>query len=59
MEVLTVNGWKKFSSVRVTETSELYHLKFSDGSNLKCTPEHLIKTVDKSFVKACELKVND
>jgi hypothetical protein len=52
MEVLTDNGWKKFSGVRVTKTIELYEFLFSDNSKLVCTPEHLIKKYDSTFIEA-------
>lgn len=59
MEVLTDNGWKKFSGVRVTETFELYEFLFSDNSKLVCTPEHLIKKYDSTFIEAQNLKISD
>lgn len=59
MEVLTDNGWKKFSGVRISEATKLYDIFLSDNTHLKCTPEHLIKRKDSTFAKACDLKIND
>lgn len=46
-EVLTSCGWKQYQNVRVTrKDASLVEVRFSDGLTVKCTPDHLFKTVN-------------
>lgn len=46
-EILTPCGWKRYINPRVTgRNAPLVEVAFSDGSTVKCTPEHLFLTVN-------------
>jgi hypothetical protein len=45
-EVLTSCGWKQYRNPRITRrNAPLVEVAFSDGTMVRCTPEHLFKTV--------------
>ncbi len=43
----------------VTGMNEIIHLRFSDGSRLRCTPNHRLWTRNRGWVHACELADQD
>lgn len=44
-EVLTLNGWRKYSCPRITRRSApIVEVTFQDGIRVKCTPDHLFLT---------------
>ena len=43
----------------VTGTNEIVELRFSDGSRLRCTPNHRVWTTNRGWVHAEELTEND
>src|SRR5262245_15906971 len=43
----------------VTGRNEIVELRFSDGSRLRCTPNHRIWTANRSWVHACDLTEED
>lgn len=46
-EVLTSCGWKHYTNPRVTrKNAQLVEVVFADGLSVKCTPDHLFKTVN-------------
>lgn len=47
------------SQVMVTGTNEILRLTFSDGRQLRCTPNHRLWTVDRGWVRADELEMTD
>ena len=45
-EVLTPCGWKPYINPRVTRrAARLVEVRFKDGLSVKCTPDHMFKTV--------------
>lgn len=46
-EVMTTCGWKKYINPRITrKNARLVEVRFKDGYTVKCTPDHLFKTVN-------------
>lgn len=45
-EILTEKGWKDFHGVQGNEHSKYIHFLFSDNSELKCSENHLLMTLD-------------
>jgi ribonucleoside-diphosphate reductase alpha chain len=43
----------------VTGTNEIVELRFSDGSRLRCTPNHRIWTANRGWVQAADLTPDD
>ena len=43
----------------VTGTNEILQLRFSDGSRLRCTPNHRVWTDNRGWVRAEDLSVDD
>jgi len=43
----------------VTGRNEIVELRFSDGSRLRCTPNHRIWTANRGWVHACDLTEED
>jgi len=59
-KVATINGYKSFDNIRITNSNIIYHISFSDGSHIKCTPEHrLLLNDETTFIEVSNLKVND
>lgn len=56
--VLTENGFKKFSGIKKTYADETIKFEFSDGSDLECTTNHLLK-VNDTFIEAKNLSIGD
>lgn len=57
-EVLTEDGFRDFFDISVKISNTIYTLTFDDGSILRCTESHLIKT-STGFVEARNLNVGD
>lgn len=57
-EVLTADGFRDFYEVSVKISDTIYTLTFDDGSSLRCTASHLIKT-STGFVEARDLNIGD
>ena len=57
-EVLTLNGFQDFSGVKKTFAKTLL-LKFSDGSELRCTYSHELLTNNNEFKEAQQLQIGD
>lgn len=55
-EVFTPSGWSDFSGIKIQSTDEYIHLFFSNNSELKCTPNHLLK-INDVFIEAKNLSV--
>lgn len=53
-EVLTEDGFKDFSGIKVLYDKEVIELQLQDNQNLKCQINHEIKLIDGSFVKAID-----
>ena len=53
-EVLTEDGFKDFSGIKVLYDKEVIELQLQDNQNLKCQVNHEIKLIDGSFVKAID-----
>lgn len=48
-EILTHKGWMPCSTVQLTKkNAPLVEVQFQDGTKVKCTPDHLFKTVNGS-----------
>jgi hypothetical protein len=46
-EVLTSCGWKQYTMPRITrKNAQLVQVVFKDGHSVRCTPDHLFKTVN-------------
>jgi hypothetical protein len=45
-EILTEDGWRDFLGIQGTKHKKYITISFSDGSQLKCSENHLIMTVD-------------
>jgi len=59
-KVATINGYKSFDNIRITNSNIIYHISFSDGSHIKCTPKHrLLLNDETTFIEVSNLKVND
>lgn len=58
-EVLTPNGWSKFSGIKKTKTDILFVLEFDDDTQIRCTPNHLLKYQTGQFLEACHILVGD
>ncbi len=43
----------------ITGTNEILELRFSDGSRLRCTPNHRVWTADRGYVRADDLGNTD
>ncbi|MEO3861064.1 LAGLIDADG family homing endonuclease [Acrocarpospora sp. B8E8] len=43
----------------VTGTNEIIELRFTDGSRLRCTPNHRLWTTNRGYVRADELQADD
>ena len=52
--IQTPSGLRKFSGIRKIKHNEYFHLKFSNGEELKCSIKHPLKT-DKGIIMACDL----
>ena len=50
MQVLTENGFKDFIGVRKSKVNSIYHIEFTDGTQLDATKEHRIKKSDGEFI---------
>jgi hypothetical protein len=50
-EILTSNGFSDFDGIRCSSSSNGVVLKFNDGTEFKCTEDHLLKQGD-SFIEA-------
>ncbi len=46
-------------AVMLTGMNEIVKLRFSNGAELRCTPNHRIFTVNRGYVEACELAADD
>jgi len=60
IEVLTDNGWVDINVIHKTIPYEVYHIKLSDGNELKCADNHIVFYMDdmeEVFVK--DLKIGD
>lgn len=53
-EVLTEDGFKDFSGIKVIYDKEVIELQLQDNQNLKCQVNHEIKLIDGSYVKAID-----
>lgn len=58
-EVLTPSGWSDFSGIKKITSDEIYIFKFDDGTELKCTKNHLIKNNNNEFCEANSYKIGD
>jgi len=58
-EVLTPTGWSNFSSVKKIVKPYCYHIKFSNGNLLKCSPYHKFLMKNGEFKYTYLLKKND
>jgi len=45
-EILSETGWKNFYGVQETKHKKYLDIEFSDSSNIKCSFDHLIMTID-------------
>lgn len=53
-EVLTEDGFKDFSGIKVIYDKEVIELQLQDNQNLKCQVNHEIKLIDGSYVNAID-----
>jgi hypothetical protein len=58
-DILTPSGYSNFKGISMKEVGVLFNIEFSDGSNLSCTENHLIKLTNTDFLEACHLQIGD
>lgn len=58
-QVLTPTGWSDFDGVSINQTKVLFKLEFNDGTDLQCTPGHLIMYPNEEFLEACYVLEGD
>lgn len=58
-EVLTPSGWSDFSGIKQISTNVLFTISFKDGTELKCTENHLVKYPNGEFLEASQTLIDD
>ena len=58
LEVLTEQGFKSISGIKRSMRSDIYYIKFGDGSFIKCTSEHRLKS-GELFKYARDIQIGD
>lgn len=58
-EVLTDTGWVDIEALHETIPYEVYHLKLSDGKELKCADNHIVFTSEMAEIFVKDLSTGD
>ena len=59
LRVLTPSGFQSFDGTRIQKSKPVVLLSFSDGSELKCTADHKLKSSSGEFIEAGRLQAGD
>lgn len=55
-EVLTPSGWSDFKGIQTLKKETFFKITFDDGTILKCSENHKLKSIDDVFIYASEIK---
>lgn len=58
-KIWTNDGWKDFDGIQKSESEQLYHFTFDDGSELECTADHLIFYDEMYCKKAIDYSIGE